>query len=251
MKQYVSYTSSDLKKVLSQHNSVAIMATGSIEQHGNHLPLSVDVDIAQKMCEEICKRHNHVLCLPPIYYASRSLPQSGGVNKHDTSIFISGETLIKYFEDIFISLDQAGLSNLIVLNGHYENESFLCEAAESTAMHTKMSITVLSWWSLIDNDFIEEHCKDFFNGWDREHAGVCETSLMMYLFPEKVKFINEDYDVNEITGIYNNRLINDKDRLNNGVLSSAAGSNKELGKSLFDEVINRVNSDILSEGVLL
>ncbi|MBA3277077.1 MAG: creatininase family protein, partial [Chloroflexia bacterium] len=48
---------------------VVILPTGSTEQHGRHLPLDVDLFLAESVCLEVGKRAaDRVLVLPPIAY---------------------------------------------------------------------------------------------------------------------------------------------------------------------------------------
>lgn len=47
-------------------------------------------------------------------------------------------------------------------------------------------IQLLSYWDFVDDATIEQLYPDGFTGWDLEHAGVMETSLMLLFFPELV-----------------------------------------------------------------
>lgn len=138
-----------------------------------------------------------------------------------------------------------GVKKILIINGHYENESFICEAAEIVSRNETISIISLSWWNLISNDYIHSLFPGFVS-WDREHAGVCETSLMLYLQPNLVRYINSECDNKLNYGIYKNNQKQNLQRLNNGVLSSSIGANKALGEALYSEIINKLNSDILS-----
>ena len=117
MNKFYDYSSKELKDLINSKKIIATLSIGSIEQHGNHLPLSVDFDIANEIAKRICELHNtDMIYLPPIYYGARSLPQSGGVNDNDSSISLSGITLIHMFSDILISLYRIGLRHMIIMN---------------------------------------------------------------------------------------------------------------------------------------
>jgi creatinine amidohydrolase len=49
-----------------------------------------------------------------------------------------------------------------------------------------MKIVVLSYWDFVGKDTIAQLYPDGFPGWDLEHGGVLETSLMLALHPQLV-----------------------------------------------------------------
>lgn len=130
--RYEECISAELKDSIIERNLIGIMAVGSIEQHGPHLPLCVDTIIPNGICETLVDSVDvEFIQLPPIFYGARSLSQSGGINAKDTTICVEGVNLINYFRDIFSSYFKSGLKTIVIVNGHYENESLLFEAAES------------------------------------------------------------------------------------------------------------------------
>ena len=78
------------------------------------------------------------------------------------------------------------------MNGHYENYQFIFEGAElalekaSAEGIKNVKIQLLSYWDFVDDATIQELCPDGFTGWDLEHAGVMETSLMLLFYPDLV-----------------------------------------------------------------
>lgn len=237
--RYLDQTSPIIMKLLN--NNSLVLPVGTIEQHGPHLPLSVDIDITVDICKKLCFKKSWVMG-PKIIYAARSLPQSGGGGDFPGTISISGKVLIDYFTDIISSFCRMGLKNLYIINGHYENEAFIFEAIEICRQRNLlkgMNIVALSWWSAIDNKFIKKKFNDTFVGWHAEHAGFVETSLMLYLRPEKVKFINEECSNIPMAGVY---YYSDekRDENANGVLSSSIGATSKEGKEFFDHICKRL-----------
>ena len=57
-------------------------------------------------------------------------------------------------------------------------------------MHAKgiddVKVVVLSYWDFVTEDAIAQLYPEGFLGWDIEHGGVLETSLMLRLHPESV-----------------------------------------------------------------
>lgn len=245
MNIYSHYTSKEFQELTNKQENIAVLATGSIEQHGNHLPMSVDFDIANEVVNTLCKKHEKLIYLPPIYYGARSLPQSGGVNDYDSSISVTGKVLIDTFECILKSLFKSGVRQMIVINAHYENELFLCEAAECIKRDIpEFKLVILSWWTLLNEQFIKENLGKKFAGWECEHAGYCETCMMLFLYPEKVRYINDKSYKKGFKGIYDNFTYLNKSLPNIGVLSSSKGATAEIGRLMFEEVLLKLENII-------
>ena len=94
--------------------------------------------------------------------------------------------------DICYSLIEDGARKIVFMNGHYENYQFIFEGAElalekaSAEGIKNVKIQLLSYWDFVDDATIQELYPDGFTGWDLEHAGVMETSLMLLFYPDLV-----------------------------------------------------------------
>lgn len=218
-----------------------ILPLGSIEQHGPHLPLSVDLDIAAAIAAALAQRVGGLLA-PALYYTARSLPASGGGSTFPGTIHVKGEVLLSYLSAVFDAYLRAGVHDLIVINGHYESESFIFEALDScreAGVIRGTRVLALSWWSAVEESLIRELFGSNFIGWHAEHAGLCETSLMLYLRPEAVRPIRVDHATPPLCGVYSYPL--DPAQLSTrGVLSATTSSSPEAGKQLFEHICLRL-----------
>lgn len=236
---YLNQTSEEIKSSLKGNSLV--LPIGSIEQHGPHLPLSVDIDITVEICKELCSRNKWIMG-PEIIYTARSLPQSGGGSSFPGTIGIRGEVLIDYLVDIISSFSKMGLKDLYIINGHYENEAFIFEAIEICREKNILEdtrVVALSWWSAVSKSFNKKIFKDKFLGWHAEHAGFVETSLMLYLKPHKVRFINMECSSTPICGVYSYSS-KTKYKNSNGTLSSSKGATAQIGKAFFNHICTRL-----------
>ena len=50
----------DLRKIIKKKKPTAVIAIGSIEQHGPHLPISTDSDIVTEIATKLTKRINGI-----------------------------------------------------------------------------------------------------------------------------------------------------------------------------------------------
>ncbi len=60
-------------------------------------------------------------------------------------------------------------------------------------------IVVLSYWNFVTEATIKQLYPEGFTGWDLEHGGVLETSLMLALFPHLVQ---KDKAVDHPPGVF-------------------------------------------------
>jgi creatinine amidohydrolase len=244
VRHYGDLTSSEVAEAVQ--GATLVWPIGGLEQHGPHLPLSVDLDIPLALGAEIATATNGFL-LPALPVSARSLPQSGGGLHFPGTVYLRGTTLINAITDCLSALARLRPGQLIIVNGHYENEGLLFEAIEGCRpleAFPDTEILAFSWWSLVQDTWVVEHLPDF-PGWHAEHAGITETSLMMYLRPQAVRPERPEHDTPPRAGVYVHPL--DVSRMSNaGVLSSTTGASRDLGERLFwhvaDGACNMVRS---------
>jgi creatinine amidohydrolase len=218
-----------------------ILPVGAVEQHGPHLPLTVDIDIANALASEMAQRLGGYLA-PGIIYSARSLPQSGGGPSFPGTIAVRGTSLIEYFTDVLSAYVRSGARSLVVVNGHYENEPFLFEALEvcrESGVLDGVEVIALSWWSAVSQGFLATFFTGGFPGWHAEHAGVCETSLMLHLRPEVVRPARPEHAEPPLAGVYIHPV--DPNQISDcGVLARTSGSSATLGKALFEHICSEL-----------
>jgi creatinine amidohydrolase len=168
-------------------NVPVVLAVGSTEQHGPHLPLGTDCLLPQGVALEVAKRMPLVVA-PPIRYGAKSRALSGGGETFPGTISLRGATLLDELQDVLGALARSGFRQICLQNWHYENAGFLWEAADlATQAHPSTRILIVE--SPMPA-FSEEELRAFFPkgfpGWDVEHASIMETSMMMVLYPHLV-----------------------------------------------------------------
>ncbi len=169
-------------------SSIILLPCGSTEQHGPHLPLSVDVVIPTNFCRMISEKVKTVV-LPAITYGYKSQPTSGGGPLFPGTTSLNGLTLVNQIQDILTDTYRHGGRKFVLVNGHYENEAFAIEAIDLFLKNAPdAKVLIISWWNQVSDDLVEELFKGAgFPGWDTEHAGITETALMQYFAPELVR----------------------------------------------------------------
>jgi creatinine amidohydrolase len=171
-------------------HSVVILPMGSFEQHGPHLPLSVDVVIPTNFSKLVAEKINGMV-LPPLTYGYKSQPTSGGGPLFPGTTSLDGNTLTNVVLDILRDTYRHGGRKFLLINGHYENVAFATEAVDLFIREIKekdVKVVIVNWWDQIPEELIPElFAGAGFPGWDTEHASITETSLMLFFAPELVR----------------------------------------------------------------
>lgn len=146
----------------------AIIPVGSLEQHGEHLPVSTDSVIAEHIAGLVAKNVGAYV-LPVIPY---------GVSFEHKPMFnvsIRNATLSTLIRDACISLAENKIRDIIILNGHHGNVGALQYIAQELhgSMPIKTSVHTVHYWHALEHEF--------------DHAGEVETSLVLAIAPELVR----------------------------------------------------------------
>lgn len=163
---------------------IPILPTGSVEQHGPHLPLKVDHLCANAVATEAARLSpEYSLVLPPVSYGyvHHVMDFPGSLNIHF-------EHFIQYVLDILKSLAYHGFKKMIVVNGHGSNGPLVDLASRRLIVETDASCAFCSWWQLltVDPEFNSKWRESVFPG-GCSHAGELETSMLLHLAPESVR----------------------------------------------------------------
>ena len=165
-------------------STVIIFPVGSVEEHGEHLPLGTDSFQPEYIALEVAKKTG-CLIAPPFRYgicnATRNFPGT---------LTIKFETLYRFAIDVLSELVRNGFRRIIVLSGHAGNSHMVAlrlaaqdiiNQNDESKEKEKVRIMVLS-----DFDFAEELTPKYADKNDG-HAGTIETSRMMAIKPELIK----------------------------------------------------------------
>lgn len=173
-------------------DAVVMLPVGALEQHGHHMSMNVDVLLPTAVCERVAGRTD-ALVAPAIQYGYKSQQKSGGGNHFPGTTSLDGTTLAHTLRDIIRELARHGVRRLAVMNGHFENTMFIVEGIDLALRELRYAgiqdfrVMTLSYWDFVTHrDVIRTLYPDGFLGWDIEHGGVFETSLMLSLYPHLV-----------------------------------------------------------------
>lgn len=159
---------------------IAILPIGAMEQHGPHLPLSVDRDLVEATLARampLLDEDQNVLVLPTL-----TTSKSGEHDRHPGTLSLSVETLLATLRDIGASVARAGVARLVLLNGHGGNTAALEITARDLRMAHELIVVTCSWAGFAETGGLiadDDYAHDL-------HAGEAETSAMLVVRPDLV-----------------------------------------------------------------
>ncbi|MDR2204490.1 MAG: creatininase family protein [Nitrososphaerota archaeon] len=173
----------EVAKIVKQ-GIVIILPIGSVEEHGEHLPLCTDSIQPEYVALEVA-RQTGCKVAPPFRYG---IVNAG--RNFSGSITLQFNTLFNVVKDILSELTRNGFNRIIVLSGHAGSSHMVAlklaaqqviqQNGEKNGKQTTR-IMVLS-----DYDFAEELNKELADPNDG-HAGTIETARVMDIRPDLIK----------------------------------------------------------------
>lgn len=229
-------------------HSVGLIPVGAVEQHGPHMGLDTDMFLAIKFSEALAQ-HVDGMVLPGFNYGYRSQPASGGGELFPGTVGLRGSTVSAIVADIVHGWARHGLTRIALINGHFENTLFLIEGVNlALERGAQAKVVVLNWWEQISAQQLDEIFGGEFPGWEAEHAGVVETSLVWHLDPERVRPQLISPHVATVSAPPYTVLPEQPGRVDpSGVLRTAHGSSAELGRAMFEVGVTEMANALIQE----
>jgi creatinine amidohydrolase len=240
------------REALASKDSIVLIPVGSLEQHGPHLPLGTDTLLSSHFAEGVARRLQ-ALVAQPIAYGYKSQQKSGGGNHLTGTTSLDGATLTGVARNLVKSFLNQGVRHVVFINGHFENYQFLYEgidlALEELGIKSgaEQSVLLLSYWDFVSQETLRQVYPDGFPGWEIEHGGVLETSLMLHLEPSRVSLDRLVDSAAAILPRFDRLPIVPERTPATGCLSSAAGSSAEKGSLLYRQVVEDLTVDLKVE----
>ena len=238
---------------VSAGDAVLMLPIGALEQHGHHMSMNVDVLLPTSVCERVGRRIGAIV-LPGLQYGYKSQQKSGGGNFFIGTTSLDGATLAATLRDIIREITRHGVRKLVVMNGHYENSMFIVEGIDlglrelMGAGVMDFRVMVLSYWDFVsDEDVIATLYPDGFHGWNIEHGGLFETSLMLALHPHLVdmnKVVKHPIATFPPYDLYPPRR---EWTPSPGTLSSAEDASEEKGNLILDVCVKGIAKAVRGE----
>ncbi len=172
---------------LDLERTIAVLPVAATEQHGPHLPVSVDtvlVDGLVAACLPHLPDDVTVLFLP-----TQAVGFSPEHDRFPGTLTLKSETITRLWTDIGESVAAAGIKKLVLFNSHGGQVSVMDIVARDLRSRLNMLVYSVSWFNL---PLLDEQGQDLNAQFSAEehrfgiHAGEVETSMMLALDPAHV-----------------------------------------------------------------
>ena len=162
---------------------VAVLPVAAIEQHGPHLPVSVDTSLVNGVIEASLP---HLPAdLPVLFLPTQQVGKSNEHLRFPGTLTLGVETLIRVWMELGECVARTGIKKLVLFNSHGGQVSVMDIVARDLRARHDLIVFSSNWYSMPLGDAVnglftpDEHRFGI-------HAGDMETSMMLALRPQYV-----------------------------------------------------------------
>jgi creatinine amidohydrolase len=161
---------------------VAVLPVAATEQHGPHLPSSVDTSLVNGIVSAALP---HLGATRALFLPTQAIGKSNEHLRFPGTLTLKAETVIALWTEIGESVHRASIQKLVLFNSHGGQVSVMDIVARDLRSRLDMLVYSVSWFNLPLGDAVN----DLFSAEEHRfgiHAGEIETSMMLALAPQTV-----------------------------------------------------------------
>ncbi|MDZ4101026.1 MAG: creatininase family protein [Hydrogenophaga sp.] len=168
--------------------TIAVLPVAAIEQHGPHLPLSVDTDIANGV---VAASLPHIASdLPALFLPTQAVGYSPEHTRFAGTLTLKAETVLRVWTEIGERVAASGVKKLVLFNAHGGQVGLLDVVARDLRARLGLLVYSVNWFHLPLLDAEGHDLNAMFSAEEHRfgiHGGEIETSLMLALSADKVR----------------------------------------------------------------
>jgi len=173
---------------LDPARTIAVLPVAATEQHGPHLPLSVDTVLADGI---VAASLPHLPAdLSVLFLPTQAVGLSPEHARFPGTLTLKAETLLRLWTDIGESVAAAGVRKLLLFNSHGGQVSVLDLVARDLRARLNLLVYSCSWFTLPLHDAQGQDLNALFSAEEHRfgiHGGEIETSMMLALASARVQ----------------------------------------------------------------
>jgi creatinine amidohydrolase len=179
---------------LDTGRAIAVLPVAATEQHGPHLPLSVDTDIVNGV---IAAALPHLAPgLPVLFLPTQAVGFSPEHARFAGTLTLKAETLMRVWTEIGECVAASGVNKLVLFNAHGGQVGALDLVARDLRARLGLLVYSVNWFNLPLLDAQGRDVNAMFSAEEHRfgvHAGEIETAMMLALKPERVRMDQAGY----------------------------------------------------------
>jgi creatinine amidohydrolase len=225
---------------------VVVIPVGSIEQHGPHLPVDTDIRLPVSTALAAARRRDYLIVAPPVSWGL-----SGNHTEFAGYLTLRSSTFMALLHDLCTSLIDQGFRKIVLIVGHAGNKPAVSLVVNEVMHNTGVPVVWINNIGLGRETFQRMRASGLGGDW---HAGELETALVLHDRPDLVKLAGSP-----------GRYVNAKEHFGlsagpsdifaeggasigfnlaksfpDGVAGDPTLANAELGKAVFDAIVEKV-----------
>lgn len=167
--------------------TIAVLPVAATEQHGPHLPLSVDTVLVNAVVmAALAFLHDEV---PALFLPTQGIGLSTEHARFPGTLTLKNETILRLWIDVAESVAATGIKKLVLFNSHGGNVSVMDMVARDLRARLDLLVYSVSWFNLPLQDAQGQDVNVMFSPQEHRfgiHAGDMETSMMLAIDPDHV-----------------------------------------------------------------
>ncbi len=215
-----------------------LIPIGALEQHGPHLPLGANTRISERIAQDLSAEFR-VLCAPTINYGLNYYGVKISVGRaYAGTATLRQKTLHRAVNELLATWESHGIAEFILITAH-RHEPHL--DALATLVTRRARVRVVSVWDVDVFDLLEAQPGP-------QHAGEAETSLMLYLYPDRVRLDRaEDVPLSdEQLRRYDPHHLPPPPPNGPGVVGIPTASTSEKGRAIYERILGAVRRSVFT-----
>ena len=187
---WADLTAQDFARLLASGDAahtIAVLPVAATEQHGPHLPLSVDTVLVDGVVAAALPHLPNDV--PVLFLPTQAIGFSPEHARFPGTLTLKTETIVRLWTDIGESVAAAGIKKLVLFNAHGGQVSVMDLVARDLRARLDLLVYSVSWFNLPLLDAQGQDVNAYFSADEHRfgiHAGDVETSMMLALNPERV-----------------------------------------------------------------
>ena len=173
---------------LDPARTIAVLPVAATEQHGPHLPLSVDTVLADGI---VAASLPHLPAdLSVLFLPTQAVGLSPEHARFPGTLTLKAETVLRLWTEIGESVAAAGVRKLLLFNSHGGQVSVLDLVARDLRARLNLLVYSCSWFTLPLHDAQGQDLNALFSAEEHRfgiHGGDIETSMMLALASARVQ----------------------------------------------------------------
>lgn len=235
----------EIQEALEQGRQTVILVSGSVEQHGPHLPTGTDTILGYEVAQRAARKLGNTLVAPVLRpcLSEHHMAFPG-------SFTLRWETYRDLLQDCCESLSAAGFKDIVLTSSHGGNNAMLAALTPGMArsLRGKTRLHMVDYLALAQP--AETSCLEelgICRGRAGVHAGYTETAMMLAVQPGAVRageaaegYTEESfYDPARIArSQIDSFILGIRHFSENGILGDARGATPKDGSALLEAAVN-------------